>query len=65
MDLFLLFSLTHKNNEIKSPTKIYDFTVFLKNFNIANNFLTVSDRVSIFRTCVPNMSYVQTFVIVP
>ena len=27
MDLFLLFSFTHENNEIKSPTKIYDFTV--------------------------------------
>ena len=29
MDLFLLFLLTHENNEIKSPTKIYDFTVSL------------------------------------
>ena len=28
MDLFSLFSLTHENNEIKSPTKIYVFTVF-------------------------------------
>ena len=28
MDLFSLFSLTHENNEIKSPTKIYDFTVY-------------------------------------
>ena len=28
MDLFSLFLLTHENNEIKSPTKIYDFTVF-------------------------------------
>ena len=27
MDLFSLFLFTHKNNEIKSPTKIYDFTV--------------------------------------
>ena len=27
MDLFSLFLLTHENNEIKSPTKIYDFTV--------------------------------------
>ena len=28
MDLFLLFLIAHENNEIKSPTKIYDFTVF-------------------------------------
>ena len=28
MDLFSLFLLTHENNEIKSPTKIYDFTVY-------------------------------------
>ena len=27
MDLFPFFKLTHENNEIKSPTKIYDFTV--------------------------------------
>ena len=27
MDLFSLFLLTHENNEIKSPMKIYDFTV--------------------------------------
>ena len=27
MDLISLFSATHENNEIKSPTKIYDFTV--------------------------------------
>ena len=27
MDLFSLFLLTHENNEIKSPTKINDFTV--------------------------------------
>ena len=27
MDLFSLFLFTHENNEIKSPTKIYDFTV--------------------------------------
>ena len=26
-DLISLFFLTHENNEIKSPTKIYDFTV--------------------------------------
>ena len=30
MDLFSLFLLTQENNEIKSPTKIYDFTVFGK-----------------------------------
>ena len=30
MDLFSLFLLTHENNEIKSPTKINDFTVSLK-----------------------------------
>ena len=30
MDLFSLFFLTHENNEIKSPTKIYDFTVYYK-----------------------------------
>ena len=29
MDLFSLFLLTHENNEIKSPTKIYDFTVYV------------------------------------
>ena len=28
MDLFSLFLLTHENNEIKSQTKIYDFTVY-------------------------------------
>ena len=28
MDLFSLFLLTHENNEIKSLTKIYDFTVY-------------------------------------
>ena len=28
MDLISLFLFTHENNEIKSPTKIYDFTVF-------------------------------------
>ena len=28
MDLFSLFLLTHENNEIKSPTNIFDFTVF-------------------------------------
>ena len=27
MDLISLFLFTHENNEIKSPTKIYDFTV--------------------------------------
>ena len=27
MDLFSLFLFTHENNEIKSPTNIYDFTV--------------------------------------
>ena len=27
MDLFSLFLFTHENNEIKSPTKINDFTV--------------------------------------
>ena len=30
MDLFSLFLLTNENNEIKSPTKIYDFTVRLR-----------------------------------
>ena len=30
MDLFSLFLLSHENNEIKYPTKIYDFTVILK-----------------------------------
>ena len=29
MDLFSLFWFTHENNEIKSQTKIYDFTVLL------------------------------------
>ena len=29
MDLFSLFLLTHENNEIKSPTKLYDFTVII------------------------------------
>ena len=29
MDLFSLFVFTHENNEIKSPTKINDFTVYL------------------------------------
>ena len=28
MDLFSLFLLTQENNQIKSPTKIYDFTVY-------------------------------------
>ena len=27
MDLISLFLFTHETNEIKSPTKIYDFTV--------------------------------------
>ena len=27
MNLFSFFLLTHENNEIKSPTNIYDFTV--------------------------------------
>ena len=27
MDLISLFLFTHENNEIKPPTKIYDFTV--------------------------------------
>ena len=27
MDLFSLFLFTHENNEIKSPTNIFDFTV--------------------------------------
>ena len=27
MDLISLFLFTHENNEIKSSTKIYDFTV--------------------------------------
>ena len=30
MDLILLFFFTHENNKIKSPTKIYDFTVFVR-----------------------------------
>ena len=30
MDLISLFLFTHENNEIKSPTKIYDFTVVTK-----------------------------------
>ena len=30
-DLISLFFLTHENNEIKSPTKIYDFTVYSLN----------------------------------
>ena len=29
MDLFSLFLFTHENNEIKSPRKIYDFTVWI------------------------------------
>ena len=29
MDLISLFLITHENNEIKPPTKIYDFTVLL------------------------------------
>ena len=29
MDLISLFLFTHENNEIKSPPKIYDFTVLL------------------------------------
>ena len=29
MDLFSLFLFTHENNEIKSPMKIYDFTVYI------------------------------------
>ena len=29
MDLILLFLFTHENNEIKSPMKIYDFTVYI------------------------------------
>ena len=28
MDLISLILFTHENNEIKSPTKIYDFTVY-------------------------------------
>ena len=32
MDLISLFLFTHENNEIKSPTKIYDFIVY-RNFN--------------------------------
>ena len=28
MDLFSLFLFTHENNEIKSATKINDFTVY-------------------------------------
>ena len=31
MDLISLFLFTHENNEIKSPTKIYDFTVYQEN----------------------------------
>ena len=34
MDLFWLFLFTHENNEIKSPTKIYDFTVFCIEYDI-------------------------------
>ena len=30
MDLISLFLFTHENNEIKFPTKIYDFTVSVK-----------------------------------
>ena len=30
MDLISLFLFTHENNEIQSPTKIYDFTVCWK-----------------------------------
>ena len=36
MDLFSLFLLTHENKEIKSPTKIYDFTVFMFTLHITN-----------------------------
>ena len=38
MDLFSLVLLTHENNEIESPTKIYDFTV-LKLRLIVNRLL--------------------------
>ena len=31
MDLISLFLFTYENNEIKSPTKIYDFTVIGNN----------------------------------
>ena len=34
MDLFSLFLLTHENNEIKSPTKINDFTVSKSKFKV-------------------------------
>ena len=36
MDLFSLFLLTHENNEIKYPMKIYDFTV-LSTVTLSNN----------------------------
>ena len=34
MDLISLFLFTHENNEIKSPTKIYDFTVYLLQYQL-------------------------------
>ena len=40
MDLISLFLFPHENNEIKSPTKFYDFTVF----NICLNILDADTR---------------------
>ena len=37
MDLFSLFLFTHENNEIKSPTKIYDFTVYIWRYHAELN----------------------------
>ena len=59
MDLFSLFLLTHENNEIKSQTKIYDFTVFKsvlsKYFRVLSDiglteFKILSDRTKFCRT---------------
>ena len=47
MDLFSLFILTHENNEIKSPTKIYDFTVL--HFHCKNNSYLLDSYLSIYQ----------------
>ena len=40
MDLFSLFLFTHENNEIKSPTKIYDFTVDMNAICINHSWIS-------------------------
>ena len=52
MDLLSLFLFTRENNEIKSSTKINDFTVYLQLTHVALSVITTNENMwALFSLC--------------